>query len=257
MLFLHSWIRINLVIEQLLERFRIQAQKKVRNYPFLMGQGVWLDSEKLDPDDAVGEVLKHGTLTCGFIRLAETLKALIGVHHGESDAAQELGLKIISHMRKRMDAASKQYQLNFSLIATPAEGLSGRFVRMDRARFGNIPGVTDREYYTNSFHVPVYYPISAFEKIQREAPYHALTNGGHISYIELDGDPAQNLEVFETVVRAMKEAGMGYGAINHPSTGIPFADIQASLVMYVRVVDGGRVKAFHLPSCIGWDSIGI
>ena len=208
--------RINLVIEQLLERFRIQAQKKVRNYPFLMGQGVWLDSEKLDPDDAVGEVLKHGTLTCGFIGLAETLKALIGVHHGESDAAQELGLKIISHMRKRMDAASKQYQLNFSLIATPAEGLSGRFVRMDRARFGNIPGVTDREYYTNSFHVPVYYPISAFEKIQREAPYHALTNGGHISYIELDGDPAQNLEAFETVVRAMKEAGMGYGAINHP-----------------------------------------
>ena len=208
--------RINLVIEQLLERFRIQAQKKVRNYPFLMGQGVWLDSEKLDPDDAVGEVLKHGTLTCGFIGLAETLKALIGVHHGEDDAAQELGLKIISHMRKRMDAASKQYQLNFSLIATPAEGLSGRFVRMDRARFGNIPGVTDREYYTNSFHVPVYYPISAFEKIQREAPYHALTNGGHISYIELDGDPAQNLEAFETVVRAMKEAGMGYGAINHP-----------------------------------------
>ena len=163
--------RINLVIEQLLERFRIQAQKKVRNYPFLMGQGVWLDSEKLDPDDAVGEVLKHGTLTCGFIQLAETLKALIGVHHGEDDAAQELGLKIISHMRKRMDAASKQYQLNFSLIATPAEGLSGRFVRMDRARFGNIPGVTDREYYTNSFHVPVYYPISAFE-LQREDTCH-------------------------------------------------------------------------------------
>lgn len=208
--------KIDLVIDQLLARFKIQGQKKVRNYPFLMGQGVWLDSEKLDPDDEVGEVLKHGTLTCGFIGLAETLKALIGVHHGESDEAQELGLKIVSHMRERMDAATQQYHLNFSLIATPAEGLSGRFVRIDRERFGRIPGVTDREYYTNSFHVPVYYPISAFEKIQREAPYHALTNGGHISYIELDGDPTQNLEAFETVVRAMKEAGMGYGAINHP-----------------------------------------
>ena len=208
--------KINLVIDQLLARLRIQSQKKVRNYPFLMGQGVWIDSEKLGPDDSVGEVLKHGSLTCGFIGLAETLKALIGVHHGESDEAQELGLKIVSHMRERMDQAAQQYHLNFTLIATPAEGLSGRFVRMDRARFGEIPGVTDREYYTNSFHVPVYYPISAFEKIRREAPYHALTNGGHISYIELDGDPTQNLEAFETVVRAMKEAGMGYGAINHP-----------------------------------------
>lgn len=208
--------KIDLVIDQLLARLRIQSQKKVRNYPFLMGQGVWIDSEKLGPDDSVGEVLKHGSLTCGFIGLAETLKALIGVHHGESDEAQELGLKIVSHMRERMDQAAQQYHLNFTLIATPAEGLSGRFVRMDRARFGEIPGVTDREYYTNSFHVPVYYPISAFEKIRREAPYHALTNGGHISYIELDGDPTQNLEAFETVVRAMKEAGMGYGAINHP-----------------------------------------
>ena len=208
--------KIDLVIDQLLARLRIQSQKKVRNYPFLMGQGVWIDSEKLGPDDSVGEVLKHGSLTCGFIGLAETLKALIGVHHGESDEAQELGLKIVSHMRERMDQAAQQYHLNFTLIATPAEGLSGRFVRMDRARFGEIPGVTDREYYTNSFHVPVYYPISAFEKIRREAPYHALSNGGHISYIELDGDPTQNLEAFETVVRAMKEAGMGYGAINHP-----------------------------------------
>lgn len=208
--------KIDLVIDQLLARLRIQSQKKVRNYPFLMGQGVWIDSEKLGPDDSVGEVLKHGSLTCGFIGLAETLKALIGVHHGESNEAQELGLKIVSHMRERMDQAAQQYHLNFTLIATPAEGLSGRFVRMDRARFGEIPGVTDREYYTNSFHVPVYYPISAFEKIRRESPYHALTNGGHISYIELDGDPTQNLEAFETVVRAMKEAGMGYGAINHP-----------------------------------------
>ena len=208
--------KIDLVIAQLLARFKLQSQKTVRNYPFLMGQGVWMDSEKLDPDDTVGEVLKHGTLTCGFIGLAECLKALIGKHHGESDEAQNLGLDIIHHMRERMDQATRQYGLNFSLIATPAEGLSGRFVRMDRERFGVIEGVTDRDYYTNSFHVPVYYPISAFEKIRREAPYHTMTNGGHISYIELDGDPTQNLEAFEQVVRFMKECGIGYGSINHP-----------------------------------------
>ena len=208
--------KIDLVIAQLLARFRLQSQKTVRNYPFLMGQGVWMDSEKLDPDDTVGEVLKHGTLTCGFIGLAECLKALIGKHHGESDEAQNLGLDIIHHMRERMDQATQQYGLNFSLIATPAEGLSGRFVRMDRERFGVIEGVTDRDYYTNSFHVPVYYPISAFEKLRREAPYHAMTPGGHISYIELDGDPTQNLEAFEQVVRFMKECGIGYGSINHP-----------------------------------------
>ena len=208
--------KIDLVIAQLLARFKLQSQKTVRNYPFLMGQGVWMDSEKLDPDDTVGEVLKHGTLTCGFIGLAECLKALIVKHHGESDEAQNLGLDIIHHMRERMDQATQQYGLNFSLIATPAEGLSGRFVRMDRERFGVIEGVTDRDYYTNSFHVPVYYPISAFEKIRREAPYHTMTNGGHISYIELDGDPTQNLEAFEQVVRFMKECGIGYGSINHP-----------------------------------------
>ena len=208
--------KIDLVIDQLLDRFRIQCAKRVRNYPFLMGEGVWIDSEKLGPDDEVGEVLKHGTLTLGFIGLAECLKALIGSHHGESEEAQNLGLEIVGHMRKRMDEASEKYHLNFSLIATPAEGLSGRFVRIDREKYGVIPGVTDRDYYTNSFHVPVYYPISAFEKIAREAPYHELTNGGHISYIELDGDPTQNLEAFEAVVRAMKEAGIGYGAINHP-----------------------------------------
>ncbi len=208
--------KIDLVIEQLLARFRIQSEKTVRNFPFLMGEGVWIDSDKLGPDDSVGEVLKHGTLTLGFIGLAECLKSLTGKHHGESDTSQNLGLEIISHMRERMDKASDKYNLNFSLIATPAEGLSGRFVKLDREQFGEIPGVTDRDYYTNSFHVPVYYPISAFEKITKEAPYHELTNGGHISYIELDGDPTQNLEAFESVVRAMKEAGIGYGAINHP-----------------------------------------
>ena len=207
---------MDLAINQLMHRFKIQSQKKVRNYPFLMGQGVWIDSEKLGPDDEVGEVLKHGTLSVGFIGLAETLKALIGKHHGESEEARELGLEIVTTMRNRLDEESKRTGLNFSLLATPAEGLSGRFVRMDAKQYGIIPGVTDREYYTNSFHVPVYYPISAAEKIRIEAPYHALTNAGHISYIELDGDPVENLPAFEKVVRCMKEAGIGYGAINPP-----------------------------------------
>ena len=208
--------KITLVVEQLLERFEIQKKKHVRNYPFLMGQGVWIDSDKLGPDDEVGEVLKHGTLSVGFIGLAECLKALVGVHHGESKEAQNLGLEIIAFMRKRMDEASEKYGLNFSLLATPAEGLSGRFVRIDAEKFGKIPGVTDRDYYTNSFHVPVYYPISAFDKIKREAPYHAMTNAGHITYVELDGDPLQNLDAFEQVVRCMKESGVGYGSVNHP-----------------------------------------
>lgn len=207
---------MDLTIEQLTDRFAIQCQKKVRNYPFLMGQGVWLDSEGLGPDDSVAEVFKHGTLSVGFIGLAETLKALIGKHHGESAEAQELGLKIIQTMRDRTDLESKKTGLNFSVLATPAEGLSGRFVRMDRERYGVIPGVTDRDYYTNSFHVPVYYPIRAVDKIRLEAPYHALTNGGHISYVEMDGDPVQNVAAFEKVIRCMKEAGIGYGSVNHP-----------------------------------------
>ena len=208
--------KIDLVVEQLLERFEIQAKKKVHNYPFLMGEGVWIDSEKLNYDDEVREVLKHGTLSVGFIGLAEALKALLGVHHGESEIAQNLGLDIIGHMRKRMDDLSAETHLNFSLLATPAEGLSGRFVRMDRERFGSIEGVTDREYYTNSFHIPVYYPISAYKKIQLEAPYHELTNAGHITYIALDGDPSTNLDAFEKVIRYMKAQGIGYGSINHP-----------------------------------------
>ena len=208
--------RIDIVIGQLKDRFRIQCGKKVKNFPFLMGQGVWLDSDDLDADDSVAEVLKHGTLTMGFIGLAECLVALTGHHHGESEEAQELGLRIIAHMRKRMDDEAKATKLNFSLIATPAEGLSGRFVKIDRQRFGCIKGITDREYYTNSFHIPVYYNISAFKNIKLEAPYHELTNGGHITYIELDGDPSDNLEAFEQIVRCMKECGVGYGSINHP-----------------------------------------
>ena len=207
---------VALTIDQLFERFEIQARKRVRNFPFLMGQGVWIDSEKLDWDDEVREVLKHGTLSVGFIGLAETLKALIGVHHGESEMAQNLGLEIIGHMRELCDAASARTGMNVTLLATPAEGLSGRFVRIDRKKYGVIPGVTDREYYTNSFHVPVYYDISAAKKIRIEAPYHALTNAGHISYVELDGDVTQNLEAFEKIVRLMKESGIGYGSINHP-----------------------------------------
>ncbi|MEG2864187.1 MAG: anaerobic ribonucleoside triphosphate reductase [Eggerthellaceae bacterium] len=208
--------KLALVVGQLDERFEIQCRKKVYNAPFLMGQGVWIDSEKLGPEDEQREVLKHGTLSVGFIGLAEALVALRGAHHGESAESQKLGLEIIGHMRAYLDRIAAERHLNYGLIATPAEGLSGRFVRMDRERYGSIPGITDRDYYTNGFHVPVYYNISAFDKIEIEAPYHALTNAGHISYVELDGDPTDNLEAFEAVVRHMKESGIGYGSVNHP-----------------------------------------
>ncbi len=207
---------LELVKDQLLERFEIQCHKHVYNFPFLMGQGVWLDSDKLHRDDEVGPVLKHGTLTIGFIGLAETLKALIGKHHGESEEAQELGLRIVKHMREATDRYTEQYQLNFSLIATPAEGLSGRFVKIDAKKYGKIPGVTDREFYTNSFHIPVYYQIGLFDKIKKEAPYNYLTNGGHITYVEVDGDVAKNEEAFERIIRCMHDEGIGYGSVNHP-----------------------------------------
>ena len=207
---------MDLVKDQLLERFEIQCSRHIYNFPFLLGQGVWLDSEKLSNSDRLRRVLKHGTLSIGFIGLAECLKALIGKHHGESEEAQELGLKIIGFMRKKCDEYSQKYNLNFTCLATPAEGLSGRFVNIDKAIYGKIKGVTDRDYYTNSFHVPVYYNTTISKKIKTEAPYHALTNAGHISYIELDGDPSENLDAFESIVRMMKEEGIGYGAINHP-----------------------------------------
>lgn len=208
--------RFELCFNQLMHRFNIQCTKKVRNYPFLMGQGVWLDSEHLDIDDSVAEVIRHGTLSVGFIGLAETLVALIGEHHGQSERAQQLGLEIVAHMRKLCDDKSAEMGLNFTLLATPAEGLSGRFVKIDRERYGVIAGITDHEFYTNSFHVPVYFNIGVFRKIQLEAPYHAFTNAGHISYVELDGDVCSNLEAFEQVIRCMKESGVGYGSINHP-----------------------------------------
>lgn len=207
---------MDIVFDQLYQRLLIQSRKHVRNYPFLMGQGVWIDSEKLSENDSIAEILKHGSLSTGFIGLAETLVALTGKHHGESEESQKLGLEIITHMRERADEKGRETGLNYTLLATPAEGLSGRFISIDKKRYGEIPGVTDKDFYTNSFHVPVYYNISAFRKIKLEAPYHALTNGGHISYVELDGDPLKNLDAFEKVVRYMKEQGIGYGAINHP-----------------------------------------
>ena len=208
--------RMELVKDQLLERFNIQCHKRVYNFPFLMGQNVWLDSDKLGYDDEVAPVLRHGTLTIGFIGLAETLKSLIGKHHGESKEAQELGLRIVKFMREKTDKFTEDYQLNFSLIATPAEGLSGRFVKIDKKKYGVIEGVTDREFYTNSFHVPVYYSIGIFEKIHLEAPYNFLTNGGHITYVEVDGDVAKNEEAFERIIRCMHDEGIGYGSVNHP-----------------------------------------
>ena len=204
------------VMDQLYDRYLIQGRWLARNFPFLMGEGNWLDSEKLKPDDPVGEVLRHGTLSIGFIGLAECLKALTGRHHGESEEAQQLGLRIIGRIRDFCDRKSQALNMNVTCLATPAEGLSGRFVKMDRERYGVIEGVTDRDYYTNSFHVPVYYDISAFKKIDIEAPYHALTNAGHISYVEMDGDPSANPEAFEAIIRHMHDAGIGYGSINHP-----------------------------------------
>ena len=229
--------KLNLVRDQLLERFEFQANEHVRNFPFLMGQGNWINSEKLNPNDKLRDVIKHGTLSIGFIGLAETLVAMVGKHHGEDEEARELGLDIVSHMRNYCDKNSKKYQLNFSLLATPAEGIAGRFTRLDRKEFGKIKGVNDREFYTNSFHIPVYYPISAFDKIEIEAPYHALCNAGHISYIELDGDPSQNIEAFEAVIRKMHDENIGYGSVNHPVDRDPVCGFSG-------IIEGNRC-----PSC--------
>ncbi len=208
--------KLDLVKDELLERFEFQANQHVRNFPFLMGQGNWFGSEKLGPNDKLRDVIKHGTLSIGFIGLAETLVAMTGKHHGEDEDSRELGLDIITHMREKCDEYCKKYKLNFSLLGTPAEGIAGRFTKIDRREFGVIKGVTDRDFYTNSFHVPVYYPISAFEKIEIEGPYHNLCNAGHITYIELDGDPSQNIAAFESVIRKMHDEGIGYGSVNHP-----------------------------------------
>jgi ribonucleoside-triphosphate reductase len=207
---------MDLVIGQLYARYKILAAKKVKNFPFLMGQGLWLGSEKLGSEDILEEILKHGTLSVGFIGLAETLTALTGFHHGESPQSQELGLKIVKFMRNICDTASEKMHMNVTLLATPAEGLSGRFVNIDKDLFGEIKGITDKGYYTNSFHVPVEYETTAYNKITLEAPYHALTNAGHITTVELDGDASANLTAYEGIIRCMKNAGIGYGGINHP-----------------------------------------
>ena len=207
---------LDIAERQLLERYRYQCSKKVKNFPFLMGEAFWLDADKLGPEDTLESVVKHGTLSIGFIGLHECLMSLIGKHHGESAEAQELGLKIIGHMRDWCDDATKRHHLNYSLLATPSEGLAGRFLRIDQKRYGKIPGVTDKEYYTNSNHVFVGYDISVFDKIEIEAPYHALCNAGHICYVELDGDACQNIDAIEEILAWMKECGVGYGSINHP-----------------------------------------
>ena len=207
---------IDLSHDYLLSRLAIIEQKHVYNYPFLMGQGVWMDSEKLKPTDSIKDVLKHASYSIGFCGLAECLKALVGKHHGESEDAQELGLKIVGHLRERTDAYTEAEHRNWSTFGTPAESTAGQFQRANRKKYGIIPGVTDREYMTNSSHVPVYYPIKAIDKIRIEAPYHALENAGHIAYIERDGDPSKNVKAFEAVVRAMHDANMGYFSINHP-----------------------------------------
>ena len=207
---------MDLVKNQLLQRFECQCSKTRANFKFLLGSHVWINSENMDNTTRLRTVLKHGTLSIGFIGLAETLKALIGEHHGESDKAQKLGIEIIKHMREKCDEYTKEYNLNFTCLATPAEGLSGRFVAIDRSIYGKIKGVTDRDYYTNSFHVPVYYKTSVKHKMEIEGPYHKFTNAGHISYVELDGDTVNNVDAFESVVRIMHDNDIGYGAINHP-----------------------------------------
>ena len=205
---------VNIAARQLYDRYKFQCTAMAKQFPLLMS-GMWLDSDKLSGNDKVEPVLKHGTLGIGFIGLAECLVALIGKHHGESEEAQELGLNIIRLMRDNARWFSDKYDLNFSVLSTPAEGLSGKFTKRDKVKYGIIPGVTDREYYTNSSHVPVYYHCSASHKAQIEAPYHDLTRGGHIFYVELDGDATHNLEAVRQIVDLIDRYDIGYGSINH------------------------------------------
>lgn len=207
---------LDLTFRQLYHRFRVQAQLKVRDMPFVMGQGLYMGSQGLDPNDPIEEVIKHGTLSPGFIGLAETLVALTGKHHGHNEETQALGLEIVSYIRNKVDQAAEQYDLNYTLLATPAESVSGRFVRADRKEFGIIPGVTDKQYYTNSFHVPVGYPISIYDKISLEGPYHKYCNAGHISYIEMSSPPVKNSQAVEDIIKHMRASDMGYAAINFP-----------------------------------------
>ncbi|HEA6928818.1 TPA: anaerobic ribonucleoside triphosphate reductase [Campylobacter lari] len=208
--------KLELVYEQLLHRYKIQSLKKVKNFPFLMGEGIWIDSDTLKENNSVEKIIAHGTLSIGYIGLCESLIALIGSHHGQSQEARDLGLQIVRFMREFVDEKALKDKLNFSLIATPAEGLSGRFLKLDQKKYGILKGITDKDFYTNSFHIPVDFPISIYEKIQIEAPYHELNNGGHITYVELNGDVSKNLESFERIIKCMKESNIGYGSINFP-----------------------------------------
>ncbi len=207
---------MTLTARQLMHRYNVQSHLKVKDMPFLMGQGLYMDSGQLQPNDEIGLAARHGTLSIGFIGLAETLTILSGSTHAHSKDSRKLGLEIVGFMRRMIDFFADQYDMNFTLLATPAEGLSGRFIKLDRKIFGEIPGVTDKDYYTNSFHVPVSTDMTAFEKMSIEGPYHYLTNAGHISYVELEAPPIHNLDAFEAVVRAMGQAGIGYGGINFP-----------------------------------------
>ncbi len=206
-----------LTARQLYDRYKFQCSALAKQFPLLMS-GLWQDSEKLNPWDKVEEVLKHGTLSIGFIGLAEALTVLCGFHHGENEEAQKLGLKIIRQMRKDCDVLSDRYDLNYTLLATPAEGLAGRFTSMDKKIYGKVNGVTDKDYYTNSNHIPVWYKCTAKHKAEIEAPYHELTNAGHIFYIELDGDATHNPKTIEAVVDLMDKYNMGYGSVNHTRT---------------------------------------
>ena len=205
---------LDITAKQLDERFQFQKSAMAKQFPLLM-KYLWVGADKLEPTDTIESVINHGTLGIGFIGLAECLKALIGKHHGESEEAQELGLKIVTYMRDRANEFSEKYHHNYSVLATPAEGLSGKFTKKDRKEFGVIPGVTDRDYYTNSNHVPVYYKCTALQKAKIEAPYHDLTRGGHIFYVEIDGDATHNPAVIASVVDMMDKYNMGYGSVNH------------------------------------------
>ena len=206
---------IDLCKEYLEFRFDIVSKRHAYNYPFLMGEGIWNGGEKLKPHNTIRDVIKQGSLSIGFCGLAECLVALIGKHHGESEEAQKLGLEIIGHLRRKTDQFTEETHMNFSTFASPAESTAGSLAKSNQEHYGVIPGVTDRDYMSNSMHVPVYYPITAYRKIQIESPYHALANAGSISYIEMDGDPAKNLKAFESIVRAMHDADMGYCSVNH------------------------------------------
>ncbi len=237
--------KTDLCIRHLLERFEVVSKLKVKDLPFVMGQGLYLGSEGLKPEDSILPAIAHGTLAVGFIGLAECLKALVGKHHGESEEAAKLGYRILAFMKDRLDVATAKYRLNFSLFATPAEGLSGRFTAIDKERYGVIEGVTDREFYTNSFHVPVYYPISHAAKMSIEGRFHALCLGGHIAYCEFTAPPYRNIGAVERLLNHMSDSGVGYAGINFPIDRCPHCGFE------------GVINGNECPACGGGDIVRI